>query len=220
MALVYKFRITFEDYDEIFRDIEIKSNQYFSDLHDCIQKSIGFDGSKPASFYMSNDFWIKGKEISTETRTSKEGITSVLMNESRLCDFIADPHQKIYYISDYVANWCFMIELVKIIPAADQARTYPSCVKSTGEAPKQFLIVPSPKAVISGEDEFAKLLEGEVDDTEDEPADTLMEESQEEGVEEEELSGMGEEGEEDEMQEEGEEGEGFESADEDQREEY
>ena len=65
MPTVYRFRVTFEDYDEVTRDIEIKSTQFFSDLHACIQSSIGFDNLKPSSFYMSNDNWIKGQEIST-----------------------------------------------------------------------------------------------------------------------------------------------------------
>ncbi len=30
---VYKFRVSFEDYDDIHRDIEIKSNQTFADFH-------------------------------------------------------------------------------------------------------------------------------------------------------------------------------------------
>jgi hypothetical protein len=37
MSVVYRFRVTFEDYDEITRDIEIKSTQFFSDLHTAIQ---------------------------------------------------------------------------------------------------------------------------------------------------------------------------------------
>ena len=79
MPVVYRFRVTFEDYDEVSRDIEIKSTLTFLDLHQTIQTSIGFDNSKPASFYMSNDNWIKGQEISTEVRKDKAGNTSVLM---------------------------------------------------------------------------------------------------------------------------------------------
>ena len=62
---MYKFRVTFEDHDEVSRDIEIKSNQTFMDLHKAIQSAIGFDGAQLASFYMSNDYWVKGKEITS-----------------------------------------------------------------------------------------------------------------------------------------------------------
>ena len=49
-----------------------------------------------------------------------------LMNNSRLCDFIADPHQKIYYVFDLLGNWTFHIELIKIVPQADPLASLPS----------------------------------------------------------------------------------------------
>jgi hypothetical protein len=137
-STVYKFRVSFEDYEDIYRDIEIKPDQTFEDLHLCIQSSIGFDGSKPASFFMSNDYWVKGVEISTENKTNKKGEKVALMRKSRLCDFIADPHQKIYYEFDTTAGWTFFIELVKIIPATQDILPYPRCVKFAGDAPKQY----------------------------------------------------------------------------------
>src|SRR4051812_14363312 len=97
MTPVYKFRVSFEDHEDVSRDIEIKPEQTFEDLHLCIQSAIGFDGSKPASFFMSNDYWVKGREISTESRINKNGEKAALMRKARLCDFIVDPHQKIYY---------------------------------------------------------------------------------------------------------------------------
>jgi hypothetical protein len=42
MAL-YRFRITFEDYDDVTREIDIKSNQYFEDLHNAIHQSTGYN---------------------------------------------------------------------------------------------------------------------------------------------------------------------------------
>ena len=92
---IYRFRISFEEYDDIYRDIEIRSIQSFEQLHYAIQESIGFDATKPATFFMSNDNWKKGQEI-TLTKSEKPGVK--VMKDCRLCDFIADPHQKIYYL--------------------------------------------------------------------------------------------------------------------------
>lgn len=220
MPVVYRFRVTFEDYDEISRDIEIKSTQFFSDFHHCIQSSIGFDNTKPASFYMSNDHWLKGQEISIENRIDKDGNKAHLMHESRLCDYIADPHQKIYYISDWDANWTFRIELIKIIPQGDPARLYPVCIKSTGDAPKQYLVIPSVKLSAIESEEFENLMATDEDETEDitEESDNLMEEA-EEGVELDEIEGMSEEGEEV-GAEEGESESGYGDAEEESKEDY
>jgi Plasmid pRiA4b ORF-3-like protein len=196
MPTVYRFRVTFEDYDETYRDIAIKSTQTFEDLHQIIQSSIGFDASKPASFYMSNDNWIKGDEISTEVRVNKQGEKSVLMHDSRICDFITDPHQKIYYISDYDVKWTFFIELFKLLPKDDISTSYPSCIKSSGEAPRQYAIAPQPKNIIAEEGELDKLFDVlGADDEVEEEEDTLIE--TEEGVDADEIAGMEEEGEDD-----------------------
>jgi hypothetical protein len=62
MAL-YRFRVTFEDYDDVSRDIDVKSNQTFEDLHKAIHQSTGYNPEYPSSFYISNDQWMKGEEI-------------------------------------------------------------------------------------------------------------------------------------------------------------
>ncbi|MFM9008629.1 MAG: hypothetical protein ACKORE_08610, partial [Bacteroidota bacterium] len=102
------------------------------------------------------------------------------------------------YISDETANWSFFIELIKIIPQAEANKEYPLCVKSMGEAPKQYVVTAAPKLVIAEEDAFAKLLqdvEGEAT-PEDEPEEENIMGDTEDGVELDELEGMGEEGEE------------------------
>ena len=220
MSSVYRFRITFEDYD-VSRDIEIKSTQTFEDFHLIIQSSINFDASKPASFFISTDHWIRGQEISSEEKTDKAGNKILLLKEARLANFIADPHQKIYYQFDNDTSWTFLIELVKILPQADGIRHYPVCVKTSGDAPKQYKITSPPKNVLAEDDELDKLMMGnapaaviEEDDTEEE-SDNLREEA-EEGVEENEIDGMGEEGEEEEKSEDDEEM-GFADGEEDEK---
>ncbi len=190
MSLVYRFRITFEDYDDVHRDIDIKSTQSFEDLHHIIQQCIGFDDKKPASFFVSNDNWKRGKEIALEKRKDKNGEPLALMKNSRLCDFITDPHQKFLYLSDYDTQWNFMMELFKIVPTVDPMKMYPSCVKSIGEAPKQYNLLAVKPSALDEEEEFL-----EMENTVAEPE---VMNGNEEGVEDEELIGMNEEGEEEE----------------------
>ncbi len=134
----YRFRVTFEEHEDIYRDIEVKSNQTFEDLHTIIQQSIGFDGSQLASFYLSDDNWHKGLEITLLDMSEQEEHKLIVMKDARLKDFIADPHQKIYYVFDFMNMWSFYIELTKIIPSEEQGVTFPRIIKSIGEAPKQY----------------------------------------------------------------------------------
>ena len=60
---IYRFKISFEDFDDVTREIDIKTNQTFEDLHRAIHRSTGYNAEKPSSFYVSTDNWIKGDEI-------------------------------------------------------------------------------------------------------------------------------------------------------------
>ncbi len=222
MPVVYRFKVMFEDHEDVVRDIEITNLQTFEDFHNIIQSSIGFDASKPASFFICTDHWIKEQEIVLEARKDKDGNDLPLMKDSLIKNHINDPHQKMMYLFDYEANWSFFVELSKIIPAADEKRLYPVCVKSAGDAPKQYKPAPVGKVKLSPEDTLASLLLAdeimdEEPEEEDDLADDLMSDV-EDGVEAEEIEGMGEEGEEEETEDEN--GEENFNDSEDQQEDY
>ncbi|WP_256004222.1 plasmid pRiA4b ORF-3 family protein [Pedobacter deserti] len=133
---IYRFRVSFEDFDEVVREIDIKSNQTFEDLHRAIHRSTGYAAEKSSSFFVSTDNWIKGDEIAfmPSQRKIDRGVAS--MEKSKLSNFIEDPHQKFYYIYDFDRPFDFHVELIKIILETDPNIEYPVLIKSTGEAPK------------------------------------------------------------------------------------
>ncbi|HYH56034.1 MAG TPA: hypothetical protein VD772_05445 [Anseongella sp.] len=135
---VYRFRVAFEDYDG-YRDIDIRSNQTFEDLHYAIHQSIGYKADYPSSFYVSNDQWHKGEEITLFPDEKKAAAGVRLMKETKLSKFIEDPHQKFYYIFNFERPLDFQVELIRIEIDTQPGVSYPVCVKSVGEAPKQFL---------------------------------------------------------------------------------
>jgi hypothetical protein len=137
MAL-YRFRVTFEDYDDVIREIDIKSNQTFEDLHRAIHQSTGYNCEYPSSFYISNDQWIKGEEITFMPNQRKTDRGVALMDKVKLSSRIDDPHQKFYYTFNFDRPFDFHVELLKIILDENPGTTYPAIIKSVGEAPKQF----------------------------------------------------------------------------------
>lgn len=191
---VYRFRVTFEDYEDISRDIDIRSDQSFQDMQSAILQSISFEKEMPSSFYMSNDNWIKGTEISSIEKTDKAGNPIVQIQDAKLKNFISDPHQKIYFVFDLEVRWTFFIELIKILNS-QEGELYPKCVKSVGAAPKQFFSIEN----ISVEDE------GYSDDFIEEDAVENEDDTIFSGVDEGETEDMETEGEEEEMNEEGDE---------------
>lgn len=156
---VYRFRVTFEDNDEVYREIEIKSTQNFEDFHNIIVQSIGFDNLHDASFFISDDLWRKGDEIGlrplsedeVEKLKRRDLPVKKQMNKCKLASMIDDPHQKFVYIYDPKTAWTFMVELVKIL-LDDPKGTFPKVTKTFGESPKQHIASNVPPVV--DEDEF------------------------------------------------------------------
>ena len=160
---VYRFKVYFEDDESIIREIEIRSTQTFEEFHNTIQKSIGFDSAHPASFFVSNDTWRRGKEIILLHKSHSAGLKGTWMHETKLAAYMDDPHQKfIYEFDPDGANWILQAELMKIIPEASV--TYPRVNKSVGTAPAQYKVTsPADIPVVEEEEIEAEV----VDDSED-----------------------------------------------------
>ncbi|OYU95297.1 MAG: hypothetical protein CFE21_13425 [Bacteroidetes bacterium B1(2017)] len=169
MAIVYKFKVSFEDYEDISRVIEIKSTQTFLDLHKGILESIKFDDKQLASFYMSNDSWKKGQEITLEDMSENADTPIPIMAKSKLNQFVIDPHQKILYVYDFIECWALNIELTGIIKDENPKITYPHCVKSIGMAPKQYDKVQ--KFGMVDDNEFDEITKNYLNQTDEIPGD-------------------------------------------------
>ena len=132
---IYRFRVTFEDYEDVYRDIDMPSKGTFLELHQEIHKSTGYNPEVSSSFYVSNDQWKKGTEIAHLPNARKKDLGVLIMEDIRLSKFIDDPHQKFYYIYNFDRPYDFHVELVKILKEED-GKEYPSLFKSVGQAPK------------------------------------------------------------------------------------
>ena len=158
--MVYKFRVTYEDHEDVYRDIEIRSSQSFLELHSAIQQAIGFDNSKSATFYMSDDYWRKEDEISVENTSGDKIKKSKIITEEpkkkkTIADHIDNPHQRFVYVFDPEVEWTFLLELLKIVPENNTA-PYPQCVKSVGTSPKQYKPTNLPPPIADEEEETKK----------------------------------------------------------------
>lgn len=168
MAL-YRFRVNFEDYDDVVREIDVKSNQTFEDLHRAIHQSTGYNSEYPSSFYISNDQWTKGEEITYLPNQKRIDRGIALMDEVKLLSFIDDPHQKFYYTFNFDRPFDFHVELMKIILDETAGVIYPAVIKSVGEAPKQFGNTPgvATSPVVGDDFDFLNEMAFGEDDAED-----------------------------------------------------
>ncbi|MBL4653252.1 MAG: hypothetical protein JKY53_10380 [Flavobacteriales bacterium] len=136
--MLYTFRILLDYEQDVFRDIQIKGEQNFIELHKAIQNAFGFDNSQISSFYLSDDNWNKGDEISMMDMAGEQGEgTSYSMSDTTIELLAQEEGQKLVYVSDFFLMWCFFVELVKISEPA-KGFEYPSIALSVGESPEQY----------------------------------------------------------------------------------
>ncbi len=114
LMAILKFRVYFEEDDSVYRDIAIRHTQHFSDLHTLILKSFEFDSKHQATFYRSNDLWLRGREITLEKYDKEYKAPPFLMKETAVASEIKDTNQRFVYVYDFAKNWLFHIELIKV----------------------------------------------------------------------------------------------------------
>ena len=135
---ILRFRVSWEDDDQTYRDIEISGNQTFLDFHTAILKAYEFDGKHPASFYESSDKWHYGRELSSEVLVNKKDAPALSMLKTPVSALVTNPDQKFIYVYDPVKKWTFMAELIGISKLDTPKRVYPFILRKEGIAPAQY----------------------------------------------------------------------------------
>jgi hypothetical protein len=140
--------------DDIFRDLEIRETDSLEDLHNIITQSFGFNGSEMASFYLSNDQWDQGEEISLFDLS--EGGSVRLMNETTINDVVHEAQPKLTYVYDFLSMWTFYVELAEIAEEAEST-DYPNLMIVHGQIPDT---APDRIFEAEGDDDFNEFEDG------------------------------------------------------------
>lgn len=136
---ILKFRVYFEEDDTIYRDILIKHDQSFFELHQVILKAYEFDSIHQATFYRSNENWQRGRAITLEKYGELEYKVDPLdMFETTIGSEIRDTQQKFIYLYDFKKNWTFHLQLIGVSKEENPKTTYPSVSRKEGIGPSQY----------------------------------------------------------------------------------
>ena len=132
--MIYRIRIILDCDGEVFRDIEIRENSSFEDLHLSIINYFNFNGGEMASFYISDDSWKQGEEIMLENFT--EDNYQMVMKTTKLNSVINESNNKFIYIYDFLKLWTFYVEVFEIKEEKGGSE-YPKNIFSNGNLPDQ-----------------------------------------------------------------------------------
>ena len=136
-GLTFRVLIDSKDKNEIFRDVLISDQDNFENFYHAIVDAFQFSHEQMASFYMSNENWDKGFEISLFDMSFGEDSEQILpgvMSESKISDYLKESDQKIILVHDFMRMWIFLIELIAY---SEETPDGPKVVMSVGNAPAE-----------------------------------------------------------------------------------
>ncbi len=133
--MIYTFRIVSDESDDFMREIQIDADSKFIDLRKAVLDAAGYSETGMTSFFICEDGWEKGKEITQEDMGSDSDQEVYLMDESVISDFVEDEGQRLIFTFDYLTDRSFFMELRSTEPG--RYLDAPVCTLSEGEAPAE-----------------------------------------------------------------------------------
>ena len=134
--MIFNFRLVSDEVDNFRREISIDADATFLDLRNAICDSVDYDKNQMCSFFICDDNWEKGKEITLEDMGSESDEDVYLMDETILSDYI-DDGQRLIFVFDYMTDRAFFIEMTEIVTG--RSLKDPFCSLSLGQAPQEIV---------------------------------------------------------------------------------
>src|SRR5690554_3323400 len=130
-----KFRVLLDSIEntEVFRDILISDDFNFEHFYNTILDAFGFSNDQMASFFVSDEDWNKGEEISLMDMSFgqlDEEEAPIEMSSLKLKDRISEPKQRFILVHDFLSMWIFLIELHEI---TDEVVEHPQLLLEVGD---------------------------------------------------------------------------------------
>lgn len=131
------------------RDYEVDSSQTFLHFHKLIQDNLDYDSKQLASFFLADENWNKGLELTLFDMENEGGPAAIPMGSVKISDIIKGRKERLLYVYDIFTDNSFFIELMDLYKPAKDIQ-YPMCSASVGDPPIQSSI---DNSVFSEEDE-------------------------------------------------------------------
>lgn len=136
--MIYKIKFISDEVEGFLREIEIDSDATFLDLNKAILDSCGYPDNQMTSFYICDEEWERGQQITREDMAENGNSDEDLftMAETPLTEFIEDEDQKLEFVFDPFSERVFYLDVKEIIPGRDLAEAV--VVRAKGNPPAQI----------------------------------------------------------------------------------
>ncbi len=135
--MVFRIKLICEEVDGFVREVKIDSDATFLDLNKIILKSCNYPDDQLTSFYLCNDEWQRGEQITREDMGFSSSDEDVyIMEKTRLSELIEDEEQHLEFVFDPFSNRSFFLDVKEVIFSEHLAEA--EIVRAKGDAPQQI----------------------------------------------------------------------------------
>ena len=127
-------------YEEEFKCIfEIDETTSLDDLHQDIQKLIGFDDDHMYEFFIARNPYGKRQVVFCDEEMSFQEATESIYDTTLEDVFPLEAKDSFYYYFDFGDSWIFKLKRTRHkAKAAEKGMNYPNILKTVGEKPVQY----------------------------------------------------------------------------------
>ena len=132
--MIYKLVLSSDEVKGFKRTFIADPDATFLQFHEAIPKSVNFKNDQLTSFYICNELWEKGQEISLIELDKNFEYDNMTMDSTPLSSLLNEPGQRFIYVFDPLLERYFFGSLQDIETGSTVAV---QCIKSQGNPPKQ-----------------------------------------------------------------------------------
>lgn len=133
--MLYRFILLSDEVDNFYREICIDPDATFLDLNNTILGSVGYSKDQMTSFFLCDENWEKGTEVTLVEMESGSEFDTWVMENTRLSELVEDEGQRLLHVFDYMTDRAFFLELKEIV--IGKSLDAPACTAKKGDAPAQ-----------------------------------------------------------------------------------
>lgn len=135
--MLYRIKFISDEVDGFVRELKIDSESTYLDLNKAILNSCGYPDDQMTSFYLCDEEWERGLQITREDMGVGDSDEDIyVMENTRLSEFIEDEEQRLEFVFDPFSDRCFYLDVKEIIPGEHLEEAV--VIRSKGNAPRQI----------------------------------------------------------------------------------
>lgn len=128
----YIIRVVMDTEDDVIRDVLIDPRQSLRELHELILKGFELAEGEMASFFLSDQEWNQGEEISLIDFDAPLP-DARFMQDVTIADVLSETGDRLIYVYDMLNLWTFFLEVL----STDEKSSEDKIVAITGTRPDE-----------------------------------------------------------------------------------